>query len=104
MARRHQRILGGVYFSGGARAEEIGRLLTEAGFDRPVVDWKMGAIHRAQARHMTWSKALERATEHRFAICATKPERAAAGLVNRLMRTEAFDFAPLTDQLEFRLR
>lgn len=73
MAIRHQRILAGVYFSRGARAGEIGRLLTEAGFDRPVVDWKMGAIHRAQARHMTWPKALERATQHRFVICATKP-------------------------------
>jgi ubiquinone/menaquinone biosynthesis C-methylase UbiE len=73
MARRHLSILARVYFSGGARAEEIGRLLTEAGFDRPVVDWKLGAIHRAQARKMSWSKALERATQHRFAICATKP-------------------------------
>jgi ubiquinone/menaquinone biosynthesis C-methylase UbiE len=74
MMERHRSILARVYFSGGARAEEIGRLLTEAGFDQPVVDWKLGAIHRAQARQMSWPKALERATQHRFAICAAKPE------------------------------
>ncbi|CAH2405742.1 class I SAM-dependent methyltransferase [Mesorhizobium escarrei] len=74
MARRHQNILARVYFSGGARAEEIVRLLAEAGFEQPVVDWKLGAIHRAQARQMSWPKALERATQHRFAICATKPQ------------------------------
>ncbi|TJW66455.1 MAG: class I SAM-dependent methyltransferase, partial [Mesorhizobium sp.] len=52
MARRHQNILARVYFSGGARAREIARLLAEAGFEQPVVDWKLGAIHRAQARQM----------------------------------------------------
>ncbi|RWB36424.1 MAG: class I SAM-dependent methyltransferase [Mesorhizobium sp.] len=74
MARRHQSILARVYFSGGARAEEIVRLLAEAGLEQPVVDWKLGAIHRAQARQMSWPKALERVTQHRFAICATKPQ------------------------------
>jgi SAM-dependent methyltransferase len=74
MAIRHRSILARVYFSGGARAGEIGRLLTEAGFEQPVVDWKLGTIHRAQARQMSWPKALERATQHRFAICAAKPE------------------------------
>jgi hypothetical protein len=29
----------------------------EAGFDQPVVDWKLSAIHRAQARQMSWPKA-----------------------------------------------
>ncbi|RWH84700.1 MAG: class I SAM-dependent methyltransferase [Mesorhizobium sp.] len=74
MARRHQNILARVYFSEGAQAEEIVRLLAEAGFDQPVLDWKLGAIHRAQARQMSWPKALERATQLRFAICATKPQ------------------------------
>ncbi len=74
MTTRHRSILARVYFSGGARAGEIGLLLSEAGFDQPVVDWKLGAIHRAQARQMSWPKALERATQHRFAICATKPK------------------------------
>lgn len=74
MARRHQSILARVYFSGGARAEEIGRLLAEAGFDQPVVVWRLVAIHRAQAQQMSWPKALERTTQHRFAICATKPK------------------------------
>ncbi|TIR13589.1 MAG: methyltransferase domain-containing protein, partial [Mesorhizobium sp.] len=74
MARRHQNILARVYFSGGARAREIARLLAEAGFEQPVVDWKLGAIHRAQARQMSWPKAIERAAQHRFAICATKPQ------------------------------
>ncbi|MET3580254.1 ubiquinone/menaquinone biosynthesis C-methylase UbiE [Mesorhizobium robiniae] len=72
MASRHLSILARVYFSGGARAGEIRRLLAEAGFDQPVVDWKLGAIHRAQARQMSWPRAIERATQHRFAICATK--------------------------------
>ncbi|NGO50831.1 class I SAM-dependent methyltransferase [Allomesorhizobium camelthorni] len=72
MMGRHRSILARVYFSGGARAEEIGRLLAETGFEQPVVDWKLGAIHRAQARQMSWPKALERATQHRFAICAKK--------------------------------
>jgi ubiquinone/menaquinone biosynthesis C-methylase UbiE len=74
MMERHRSILARVYFSGGARAEEIGRLLTEAGFDQPVADWNLGAIHRAPARQMSWPEALERATQHRFAICAAKPE------------------------------
>ncbi|TIL27928.1 MAG: methyltransferase domain-containing protein [Mesorhizobium sp.] len=74
MAGRHKRILARVHFSGGARAGEIRRLLAEAGFDQPVVDWKLGAIHRAQARQMSWPKAIERAIQHRFAICATKPK------------------------------
>ena len=74
MRARHRSILARIYFSGGARAEEIGRLLAEAGFDQLVVDLKLGAIHRAQARQMSWPKALERSTQHRFAICATKPK------------------------------
>lgn len=74
MARRHQSILARIYFSGGARAQEIARLLAEAGLEQPVVDWKLGAIHRAQSRQMSWPKALERVTQHRFAICATKPQ------------------------------
>jgi ubiquinone/menaquinone biosynthesis C-methylase UbiE len=72
MVTRHRSILARVYFSGGARAEEIGHLLAEAGFEQPVLDRRLGAIHRAQARQMSWSKALERAAQHRFAICATK--------------------------------
>ncbi|TIW65412.1 MAG: SAM-dependent methyltransferase, partial [Mesorhizobium sp.] len=45
-------------------------------FEVPVVDIRLGAIHRAQARHLNFLKALERSMQHRYAICATKPARA----------------------------
>lgn len=72
---RHNSILSRVYFSRGARAEEICELLREAGFDTPSIDTRLGAIHRAQARQMNFLKALERATQYRYAICAQKPGR-----------------------------
>jgi hypothetical protein len=37
-----------------------------------VVDTRLGAIHRAQARYMGFLKAVERSTQHRYAICARK--------------------------------
>jgi ubiquinone/menaquinone biosynthesis C-methylase UbiE len=73
MAERHRRILSRVHFSRGANAEEVCALLTEVGFEGPVMDTRLSAIHRAQARHMNFLKALERSTQHRYAICATKP-------------------------------
>jgi len=38
------------------------------------VDTRMGAIYLAQSRHMPLDKVLDRAVQHRYAICATKPE------------------------------
>ncbi|WP_302896869.1 hypothetical protein [Mesorhizobium sp. LMG 17147] len=39
------------------------------------IDTRLAAIHRAQARHMSFLRALERSTQHRYAICATKSAR-----------------------------
>lgn len=73
MAERHRSILSRLHFSRGAKADEICALLMEAGFEVPVVDIRLGAIHRAQARHLNFLKALERSTQYRYAISATKP-------------------------------
>jgi ubiquinone/menaquinone biosynthesis C-methylase UbiE len=73
IAERHRRILSRLHFSCGAKADEVFALLTEAGFRAPVVDTRLDAIHRAQAKHMSFLKGLERTTQHRYAICATKP-------------------------------
>jgi ubiquinone/menaquinone biosynthesis C-methylase UbiE len=70
----HRSILSRVYFSGGARASEVVGLLRRAGFEPVVTDHRLRAIHRAQARNMAWHRSLERAVQHRYAICATKPE------------------------------
>ncbi|WP_159586824.1 class I SAM-dependent methyltransferase [Chelativorans xinjiangense] len=70
---RHRSILSRVYFSQGVRAEDVSRLLDEAGFEAPVIDPRLDAIHRAQARRMGFLKALERAMQYRYAICARKP-------------------------------
>ncbi|MDZ5699895.1 class I SAM-dependent methyltransferase [Chelativorans sp. M5D2P16] len=87
MRARHQSILSRVYFSRGARAEQISRLVLEAGFLEPVIDKRLGAIHRAQARHMGFLKALERAVQYRYAICASK--RAEASKTSRERRLSA---------------
>lgn len=75
MTARHRSILSRVHFSNGARAEDICGLLAQAGFEAPTIDTRLGAIHRAQARHMSLLKAMERATQYRYAICAGKPLR-----------------------------
>lgn len=69
----HESILSRVYFSNGARAPQIAELLRQAGFGEPVIDYRLKAIHRAQGRNMEWIRYLERATQHRYAVCATKP-------------------------------
>ncbi|WP_353641824.1 class I SAM-dependent methyltransferase [Mesorhizobium sp. WSM2239] len=76
MAERHRNILSRLHFSRGAKADKVCAHLVEAGFEAPVTDTRLGAIHRAQARHMGFFKALERSTQHRYAIRATKPARA----------------------------
>lgn len=68
----HRNILSRVYFSSGARAEEVVRLLTEAGFADIRVDFDLKAIHRQQRRNFSLLKGLERATQHRYAISAVK--------------------------------
>jgi ubiquinone/menaquinone biosynthesis C-methylase UbiE len=73
MRETHERILGQVYFSKGARAGEVVGLLRQAGFGDITVDRNLQRIHREQARHMPLLRGLERATQHRYAIVATKP-------------------------------
>ena len=72
MRQTHERILQQVYFSKGARAGDIVDLLRRAGFADIVVDRDLRAIHREQAKHMPLLKGLERATQHRYAVAATR--------------------------------
>lgn len=72
LAGTHQGILSRVYFSGGARAEAVVDLLRQAGFAGITVDTDMRAIHRTQKKNFGFLKGLERATQHRYAICAEK--------------------------------
>lgn len=72
MTETHQSILSRVYFSQGARAEAVADLLREAGFSTVTVDTDMRAIHRTQKKNFSFLKGLERATQHRYAICAVK--------------------------------
>lgn len=71
--RTHRDILARVHFCTGARAPDVVGMLEEAGFTDIAVDRDLGAIHRAQARHMKFLKSLERGAQHRYAICARKP-------------------------------
>ncbi len=72
MRETHERILQRVYFSKGARANEVDSLLRETGFANIVIDRDLKRIHRQQARHMPLLKGVERATQHRYAIMAAK--------------------------------
>jgi SAM-dependent methyltransferase len=72
MRQTHERILRQVYFSKGARAGDVVNLLRRVGFTDIVVDRDLKAIHREQAKHMPLLKGLERATQHRYAVAATR--------------------------------
>ncbi|THV17075.1 class I SAM-dependent methyltransferase [Rhizobium rhizophilum] len=72
MAATHSSILSRVHFSNGAHASAVAELLREAGFSKVTIDQDMGAIHRAQRKNFSFFKGLERATQHRYAICAEK--------------------------------
>ncbi len=72
MTETHQSILSRVYFSQGARAEAVADLLRQAGFSTVMIDTDMRAIHRTQKKNFSFLKGLERATQHRYAICAVK--------------------------------
>jgi ubiquinone/menaquinone biosynthesis C-methylase UbiE len=73
LGRRHADILSRVYFSAGARAEQVADLLRSAGFTDVRIDTRFGAIHRAQATSFGWRKSLMRRREHRYAISAQRP-------------------------------
>jgi ubiquinone/menaquinone biosynthesis C-methylase UbiE len=68
----HKSILARVYFSNGARADAVVELLKQAGFSSVTVDQDLRAINRAQRANFGFLKGLERATQHRYAICAVK--------------------------------
>jgi ubiquinone/menaquinone biosynthesis C-methylase UbiE len=73
LGETHRSILSRVYFSQGARAQDVAQLLAETGFADIRIDFDLGAIHRAQRRNFPLLKGLERATQHRYAISAVKP-------------------------------
>lgn len=78
---RHNRILAQVHFSTGARAEDVAALLAAAGFENIVIDRAFAPIRRAQGRHMPLHQRLDRASQDRYAIHASKPEDLAAPAV-----------------------
>src|SRR5690606_42096665 len=69
----HDRILERVHFAGGAQPEAIAALLAEAGFEDIVIDRDHGAIRKAQGRHMPLHQRIDRASQDRYAIRASKP-------------------------------
>lgn len=71
---QYQSIMAQIHFRQGARAPEVVRLLEGAGFKPVNVDTALGEIHRAQGRNMPMTQFLDRATQHRYAICAVRPE------------------------------
>jgi hypothetical protein len=72
MRETHERILRRVYFSKGARAQEVAALLRQAGFTQVAIDRNLKPIHRQQAKNLPLLKGLERATQHRYAVLAIK--------------------------------
>ena len=74
----HNRILEQVHFARGARAEDIAALLAEAGFEDIVIDRDHGAIRKAQGRQMPLHQRIDRASQDRYAIRASKPLQPAA--------------------------
>ena len=75
----HNRILEQVHFSKGARAEDVAGLLEEAGFENIVIDRQFGPIRKAQGRHMPLYQRIDRASQDRYAIHASKPVQADVG-------------------------
>jgi ubiquinone/menaquinone biosynthesis C-methylase UbiE len=71
----HRSILSRVHFSGGARVEAVCRLLDEAGFSPVTSDTDLRQIHKAQASHLGYFKAVARGLQHRYAIVAEKQPR-----------------------------
>ena len=72
MTDTHQSILSRVYFSKGAKAERITEMLHQVGFKDVFVQTNLSEIQKAQAAKMGFLKGLERTTQHRYIIRATK--------------------------------
>lgn len=75
----HDSILRRVYFSGGAQAEAVAALLADAGFTDIVIDRDLSAVHRGQGRVMPLHQRIDRASQDRYAIRASKPLQPTAG-------------------------
>lgn len=75
---RHNRILSQVHFAAGARAEDVAALLRDAGFENVVIDRAFGSIRKAQGRHMPLHQRIDRASQDRYAIQASKPVQQSA--------------------------
>jgi ubiquinone/menaquinone biosynthesis C-methylase UbiE len=73
MADAHASILSRVHFSRGARSDAVLHLLEKAGFSPVAADTDLRSIHKAQARHFGFLKAVTRGLQHRYAIVAQKP-------------------------------
>lgn len=69
---RHQKILSQVYFSKGAKALEVVRLLKNVGYKDIYIQSDMSIIHREQAKAVGFLKSLARRSQHRYAIRAIK--------------------------------
>lgn len=78
---RHNRILEQVHFAKGARAEDVAVLLAAAGFENIVIDRVFAPIRKAQGRHMPLHQRIDRASQDRYAIQASKPENLTAEAV-----------------------
>lgn len=73
LAEQHRSILSRVHFKDGARAADIASMLSECGYERILIDTQLGAIHRAQARRMSFRNGLIRHVQHRYVVVAAKP-------------------------------
>jgi SAM-dependent methyltransferase len=69
----HDRIVAQVHFRDGARAEAVADLLGDAGFVEIRIDRDFGAIRRGQGRVMKLPQRLDRLSQDRYVVCATKP-------------------------------
>ncbi len=72
MRDTHQSILSRVYFRNGAKAEQVTDMLHRVGFQDVSTQTNLSEIQKAQAAKMDFFKGLERATQHRYIIRATK--------------------------------
>lgn len=72
MQDTHQKILDRVYFSGGAKAGQVKTMLHTVGFGRVDVQTDLSEIQKAQAAKMGFLKGIQRVTQHRYIIRATK--------------------------------
>ena len=84
--QRHNRILSQVHFFDGARAEDVAALLRDAGFESVVIDRCFAPIRRAQGRHMPLHQRIDRASQDRYAIQASKPVQQSAQPAGKAVR------------------